>query len=143
MSMKAPALLAGGLLALALCGCATGTGGGNSRGDRNLITEEELDQIQELSAFEALWHLRPGWMIARGAVSFQGAVGGHPSVSLDGIPRGEIDALHEVVVHDIREMRLLSAADAATRYGTGYPAGVIEIWTKGRLRGSPTLWGMG
>jgi len=33
-------------------------------------------------------------------------------------------------IETITEIRYLSPSDATTRYGTGYPAGIIEIITK-------------
>lgn len=132
MSCKTFAFLMMVPLGLSSWGCAAAGGGGGSRGDRNRITEEELDEFPQWSAYEAIRQLRPSWLMSRGPTNFQGEGGDYPRVSLDGVPLGEIDSLHGISVRDIREMRLLGPADATTRYGTGYPAGIIEIRTKGK-----------
>jgi len=35
-----------------------------------------------------------------------------------------------MTIGNIETMRLLSAPDATTKYGTGYPGGVIEVTTR-------------
>jgi hypothetical protein len=49
---------------------------------------------------------------------------------VDGSSRGELDALRQLSIGNIETMRYLSAADATTKYGTGYPGGVIEVTTR-------------
>jgi hypothetical protein len=46
------------------------------------------------------------------------------------MPRGGLDVLEGLYVREIQEMRFLSASDATTRYGTGYPGGIIEVVTR-------------
>jgi len=131
MSRRTRMSLAAVPLGLALWGCAsTGTADG-PRADRNLINEEELEEFRQWSAYEAIRQLRPAWLMSRGAVNFQGEGGTLPRVAVDGIPHGEIDSLRDISVQDIRDMRFLSPSDATTHYGTGYPAGIIEVRTKG------------
>lgn len=117
------------LLLLILCACqsAPGAAGGN-RPDPNRITEAELTDIPALTAYQAIQRLRPGWLRPR-ASSIRGAAGVRytAQIFVDGAPRGDLDVLNGIDVRDVQEMRYLSASDATTRYGTGYPGGIIEI----------------
>lgn len=51
----------------------------------------------------------------------------YPTVFRDGIRLGEISSLESIDPRTVASMRLLSAADASTRYGSGYDGGVIEV----------------
>jgi hypothetical protein len=110
--------------------CTTTGQGGSSGRQRNLITLEELEPFQQLTAFDAIQQLRPRWLQARRAVNVRGSGQVYPKVAVDGMPRGELGDLRTISGHTIREIRFLNSADATTRYGTGYAAGVIEIRTK-------------
>jgi hypothetical protein len=52
-------------------------------------------------------------------------------VVVNGAIRGELSELRQFSVDDIETMRYLSATDATTKYGTGYPGGVIEVSMRG------------
>jgi hypothetical protein len=54
----------------------------------------------------------------------------YPKVFIDGIPSGDLPRLQELNSRDVREIRFLSSSDATTRFGTGYPAGIIEVLMK-------------
>jgi hypothetical protein len=41
-----------------------------------------------------------------------------------------VEALRDISVEQIRELRFIDAKDATTRYGTGHTSGVIEVYTK-------------
>lgn len=111
-----------------LSSCATaGTGGVRSSPDR--ITREELEPLESLSAFEAIQRLRPRWLQSRGPTSLRGGPA-LPRVHLDQSPT-QLDVLRTLSVSEVQSMLFLSAADATTRYGTGYPAGLIDVRTRG------------
>ena len=130
-------LLALVLAALGPVACVT-TGAGKSGGrQRNLITLEELEPFQQPTAFDAVQQLRPRWLQSRGAVDVRGSGQVYPRVAVDGMPWGDMDQLRAISVHIIQEIRFLSSADATTRYGTGYAAGVIEIRTKAGRGAAP------
>lgn len=115
---------------MAVPACTTAGQGGSSGRQRNLITLEELEPFQQLTAFDAIQQLRPRWLQARRAVNVRGSGQVYPKVAVDGMPRGELGDLRTISAHAIQEIRFLSSADATTRFGTGYAAGVIEIRTK-------------
>lgn len=97
--------------------------GGPARGSLDKITEAELEPVAQLSAFEAIQRLRPRW--------FQTRTGLFPMVHLDGSARasGE-EILASIPCSEVQEMQYLSAADATTRFGTGYASGAILITTR-------------
>ncbi len=117
--------------ALVPSGCVTTGQDGPGGRHRNLITLEELEPFQQLTAFDVIQQLRPRWFQARRAVNVQGSGQVYPKLAVDGMPRGELDQLRSISVHSIQEIRFFNSADATTRFGTGYPAGVIEVRTRG------------
>jgi hypothetical protein len=87
------------------------------------ITEEELEPIAQMSAFEAIQRLRPRWLQSR--------TGRFPTVHVDGSVRsGGEEILASIKCSEVQEMRYMGAADATTRFGTDYADGVILITTR-------------
>ena len=116
------------VLTLALTGCASGVSAGGQRSNPNVITTAELRQAdaEGLSAFQAIQRMRPQWLRGRGVGSFGGGAA-LPRVLVEEAPFGEVDDLRSMDASDIEELRFLGAADATTRFGTGYPAGAILV----------------
>jgi hypothetical protein len=113
-------------LTVVLAACASGGGGGGSGGgDRNRIGTEELSELTGFDAYDAVQRLRPQWLRARG-----GDTSDLPATFVDGRHFGDVTQLRAFNTADILAIRFLSAADATTLYGTGYPGGVIEIQTR-------------
>lgn len=109
-------------LALGASGCASG-GGGTPRGSSTRIVESELQSMQQLSVYDAIGRLRPNWLRGRGSAL--------PVVMVDGNRQGGgMDVLRSLSVVDVQELRFMSAADATTRYGTGFDGGAILVTTK-------------
>jgi hypothetical protein len=105
------------------------SGGGGPRTD--LITRAELDELPTYDARQAIQQLRPSWLRPRTSTIRGGAGVRHTAaVFLDGMPRGGLDALDGMDIREIEEIRFISASDATTRYGTGYPGGIIEVSTR-------------
>ncbi|MEJ2217104.1 MAG: hypothetical protein P8099_10865 [Gemmatimonadota bacterium] len=122
------------LLVLALvAGCASGgAGNGDSapraRRSSDIITAEELQQATGLStAYDAVQRLRPQFLRIRGPSTIAGAEG--PRVYVNGMERGGVDALRQIGIMEVKEIRYINARDATTKYGTGVSQGVIEVTT--------------
>ena len=49
---------------------------------------------------------------------------------MDDVSYGPVESLANLNAIAVREIRYLSAADATTRWGTGYPGGVILVTMK-------------
>jgi hypothetical protein len=109
------------------------------RHQRNLISAEEIaTRPGEGNALDLIRALRPAWLTSRGVASANVSGDGMGGVSdnagiavyVDGVKMGGVDALGSIESDRIQEMRFLSASDATMKYGTGNPAGAIEITTK-------------
>lgn len=112
--------------------CAAGPPGesrGGSRGS-GTITREDLAALAPFNAFQVVRRLRPQWLRTRGAANFSGEQL-RPVVFVDRSERGEIRELEQIPADDVERITFLSARDATTRYGTGYPGGVIEVISRG------------
>jgi hypothetical protein len=118
------------LLVLGACQSAAG-GGGRAPSSRSSITEEELNDLPASTVFQAVQRLRPTWLRGR-VTTVRGASSEryYAQVFVDGLHRGDLDVLNGMDVREVQEIRYLSASDATTRFGTGYPGGIIEILTK-------------
>ncbi len=112
--------LGGAAMLLALAGglsCAsTGEGSTTSRG-RGDITSEEIQATSVDDAMEVISLLRPQWMRGRSA----GA-----TIVING-QRSTRDRLATVPVGSIVRIEFMSAADATTRFGTGFFDGAIVV----------------
>jgi len=121
-----------GLLALAtllfLPGCAASAAAGDGTSPRrssSVITEAEFEEVVTIgNLYDAIERLRSPWLRSRGGRS------GYPVVFVNGTRFGEIDSLRSLQVGDVASARLMSAGDATTLYGTGYPAGIIDVRTR-------------
>ena len=110
-------------------GCAgTGSSGTNrASSDRNRITRDQLEGIPSLTAREAIRRYNGEWLRGRaGSVSGSGTRN-YAAVFLDGRPYGDLEILDQFANRNIEELVYIRASDATTRYGTGYPAGIINI----------------
>jgi hypothetical protein len=137
MSFRSCAVL---VLALAASACASsgdislGEGGQTAaraaRGNSRLIVRAELEEVAGRSLWDAVDLLRARWLQPqRGGSLFAGTA--YARVVVDGTLRGELDELLQLFPENIETLRYLSAPDATTKYGTGYPGGVIEVSTRG------------
>jgi hypothetical protein len=115
-----------GALAVAGCGGMAGAAGG---GSSTRITRAQLDEMEVISAFDAIQRLRPNWLQARGAVSISGGTA-EPRVHIDGSRTSSLDELRTLLTNQVEQIDFMNAADATTLYGTGYPGGVIEVRTR-------------
>lgn len=114
--LRIPALV----LALLLAACASGAAG-SSGGSSNVLSAEDLDQVQNLSAYDAIQRLRPQWLQVR-------ANNPPAQVIMNGSPMGGgPEMLRTVQVSDLTSIRYRNGRDATTRYGTGYGGGAIEL----------------
>lgn len=104
-----------------------------ARAGSDPITATELRGLEALSAYEAIARLRANFLRSRGPTTLGRADGGAwPTVFIDGMRLGPIGELRSIPASDLREVRLLSGAEAQFRFGTGYPAGVILLSTRFR-----------
>ena len=103
----------------------------------NLISAEEIASLGGTvqTAFGIVQRLRPAMLRARsGSTSRSDAGSSSDEVSsneiqvyLDNQKMGSARALEEIMLFQIQEIRYLNANDATTLFGTGNPAGAIQV----------------
>jgi hypothetical protein len=101
------------------------------RRETTVITAEELATVAQGDLFLAVQQLRPTFLQTRGATST--GVGTAPEVLqvyVNGIRTGDVNALHQIQVIDVKEVRRLSATEATQRFGTGHTMGAILVTRK-------------
>jgi hypothetical protein len=132
------------LVWLIVTGCASGGSGGASgtsataamtaaagpKGSATVIVAAEISGSGAQNALEAIQQLRPSMLRTRNGSTGEGANGTDIVIYVDGIRAGERQSLTAIPAGNIREIRLLSASDATTRFGTGHPLGAILVATK-------------
>ncbi|HEX6574214.1 MAG TPA: hypothetical protein VF042_04520 [Gemmatimonadaceae bacterium] len=123
---------AASLLLFVACSSATTATPHTARGNRNVITFEEIQAEARpgATAWDLISSLRPLFLNSRGRVSLQNTAPAYAVVYMDGMRYGEIQALRSISVESIRSVEYLSSSDATTRYGTDHPAGAIVIVTR-------------
>lgn len=99
------------------------------RGSSTLIVRAQLADLASQSAYDAILTLNRRWLLPRRGSSLSAGLT-WARVVVDGVTRGEIILLAEYNTDNIETMRYLSAPNATTRYGTGFPGGVIEVTLK-------------
>lgn len=95
--------------------------------DRYRISRAQIEALPPTTAFEAVRRYHRDWLTGRSATATTPTGRMNPEVFLDGRHYGPLDVLHQIGTEAIEEIRFIAPADATTRFGTGYPAGIIEI----------------
>jgi hypothetical protein len=102
----------------------------------NLISEEEIAAVGGTidNAYVLVQRLRPSMLRARGAsmnmsndASSSSVDRNEVQVYLDNQSMGGIEGLRNIQVTQIKEIRLLTASDATTLFGTGNAGGAIQV----------------
>ncbi|HEX4575509.1 MAG TPA: hypothetical protein VH158_10275 [Gemmatimonadales bacterium] len=112
------------VFALTVAALATGTALQAQRSQKNLITVEELSKAQAnmSTAYDAVAMLRPRWLEAHELARLPGtrteSLRDTPiRVYLNEVNMGDAEYLKTIPVANVRELRWLSANEAASRYG--------------------------
>ena len=112
------------LVLAATLGCAPGgPGAAPAPSSRNVLTAEELGGVPHDDAYDAIGQLRPRWITPR-------AGGGLRIVFIDNVGAGTLERLRTIPLQIGSELRFIDSRDATTRWGTGYPDGVIHVITR-------------
>lgn len=93
----------------------------------DIIRRDELSKSSALNAYEAVQRLRPQFFRSRGRTSIIRQQSTTPTVILDDRPLGDVSYLRDLAVSTIYEIRYLTASQAQTKYGSGYPGGAIVV----------------
>ena len=100
------------------------------RASRNVLTREQLAATNSDNLYDALSKLRPEWLSSRGPTSVSDPTPTAASVYMSGTMLGKADALKDMRILDVSEVRYWDAGQASARFGMGHPRGVIEITRK-------------
>ncbi len=116
--------LAAAALAVAACGSAAQGDSPNTApsapsSSRSVLVQSDMLQISGSTVYDAISQLRPQWFRSRG--------GDAPAVFIDGRPAGDLGTLRSIRILEAEQVRFYSAREATTKWGTGYPGGVIEV----------------
>jgi len=110
-------------LSLGVTACAS-TSGGDS-GDRDLITADQLAELQNMTAYDAIRRLKPTWLRKRGTDSFRGVPG--LVVMVNEVRQGGVSVLNSYQIRDVEQIRYLDPRSATMKYGTQASGGAIEL----------------
>jgi hypothetical protein len=125
--------------------CASAGGGGGGGGGGDVITREQIGDGTNETAFTVVQRLKPGWLRARtqgslsdpSVCSLNVCTSGEPqraAVLVDDLVFGDINSLDRISATQIDRIEYVSAIDATTRFGTGYPGGAIIVRTVNSAR---------
>ena len=107
-------------------GCAAGQQTSRSApADRNVLTQQEIEQSQSMTAYDMIRALRPRWLSERGVTSLRGS--SPIMLYVNENPVGTIERLRDYAPRDLREARFLDATQATQRFGTGHRSGAIML----------------
>lgn len=129
------------LAAATLVACAsTGSTGSSSRpaGRSDVITSDQMRETQATNLYEAVQRLHPEWMLQRNASTLSGATSRKGSgnvevqIFMGGQHVGGTDMLRQLPVTEAGSLHFYTASQAESKFGTGYPNGVIEILPPGK-----------
>lgn len=96
----------------------------------NVITAEQIEATQSVTAYEAIQKLQPNFLVARGPTSLSGTSSGLPNVWIDDVPYGPLATLKDIPAQNVALIRMYRAWEATYKFGTGNMGGVIEVFTK-------------
>jgi hypothetical protein len=104
-----------------------------------VIAREELKTASYTNAFDAVSQLRPNWLAAarqRSPTEREAAgAAGVLVVYMDGTRLGALETLRLIPLSDVGEIVYYDAREATNLFGTGHPAGAINV--KRAMGGTP------
>jgi outer membrane cobalamin receptor len=122
--------LATALLSVTLVACVAPSQVPRPVTDPLMITADEITYSRATTAYDAIQRLRANFLSRRGETSFLGTPASYPTVYVDGLKFGGIDALRGIPAAQIATIQLFRSWDATTRYGNSNAGGVIAVTTR-------------
>lgn len=118
-----------GLILGVSTGCASTNQGDSSGGDPTVITQEEIQDVGEMSnAYNLVRRLHPQWLQKRGRNSLRNP--GQILVYIEGSRQGGPQTLQQIDVFDVQSIEFLQPDEATMRYGSGHDNGAILVHLK-------------
>ena len=103
---------------------------GTTGASRYLVTEQELTNAGDRSAYEVLQQVRPSFLRSRDIQTTSNPYPAPVDVFVDGGRTEGLDALKNIRASTVKEMRFYEPQDANTKFGTGHNGGVIAVTLK-------------
>jgi hypothetical protein len=103
---------------------------GTTGASRYLVTQEELTNLGDRTAYEVLQQLRPSFLRSRDQQTSSNPYPAPVDVFVDGGRTEGLDALKNIRASTVKEMRFYEPQDANTKFGTGHNGGVIAVILK-------------
>src|SRR5262245_54511532 len=126
MRVRLGRLAEAALLVTALAGCAARrTGTSIPEGDRNEISQAQMQERRFTNVYDAVQSLRSNWLQKRGTDSFSKP--GQIWVYMDGTKLGGLEALRSIAVTGVAFVRHFDGASATARWGLDHGQGVIFV----------------
>ncbi|GAC1651370.1 MAG: hypothetical protein NVS4B3_11930 [Gemmatimonadaceae bacterium] len=97
---------------------------------QNVVTETELENAGPMSAYDVILHTHPQFFRNRGRTSIRGRDQARAVVFLNDVEYGVIETLHNIPAGRLREIRFFPGTEAATKFGSAYHGGVIQLLSK-------------
>ncbi len=94
---------------------------------KDVVTGEQLVATEQPTVYEALRQLRPRWLRSRAGSSRTSGERNEVMVYVGGQRMGTVDFLRTLDPRNVAEIRVYSASDATTIFGTGNMGGAIAI----------------
>ncbi len=108
---------------------AQGSTTSRSRRSANVISEDELATVTGGDLYTAIQRLRPNFLLSHGMTSINLPTG--VQVFIDNNSHlGDVSALRQINVSDVKEVQYFPASEATQRFGTGVPNGAILVTRK-------------
>lgn len=126
---RAAAQLLALVSALGVAACAVGTRSSGPSSTRDMITREELEELNADDVMEAVSILRPQWLRFR-PMRTPGSPDPVVGVVVDGQPRGTRSDLAQIPIGTVERIEFMTSADATIRFGTGFTGGAIVVSTR-------------
>ena len=114
---------------VAACASATQQATSDKPG-RNQLTRDQLTAANTTNLYDAINKVRPEWLSSRGPTSVTNSTPTSVDVFMNGSMLGRAEALKDIGVLDVTQVRYWDAASASARFGMGHPRGVIELTRK-------------
>ncbi len=114
-------------LLIGISACHQQKGGGAGAGDPRVITREEIEQSQGVTAYDVIQRVRARFLSSRGPSSVNLDPQLNAFVFLNEQPYGPLASLRNIAAHDLESIRYYSASEAVQKFGAQYGGGVIQL----------------
>ncbi len=99
----------------------------SSRGERGVITAQELASSNALNLFEAVQVLRPSFLVERGVTSIRNAEVTQRWVYVEHTRMGGISELRRIPIMGVTSVRFYTGPEATQLWGLNHSGGVIQV----------------